>query len=54
LRQALRLFGDVPMGVACGLEVLKQALALGLTPGAVLVQALSGLLNPSFNGMTQD
>ena len=31
LRQALRLFGQVPMDVAGGLQVAKQALALGFT-----------------------
>src|SRR6516164_7622654 len=41
----------------CGmgsLEVPPPPLALGLTPHAVLVQALSGLLAPGFNGVPQD
>jgi len=53
LGEALRLLGDVPMCGTGGLEVPKQTLALGLTPHAVLVQALSGLLAPCLNGLTQ-
>jgi len=49
----LRLLGDVPMCGTGGLEVPKQTLALGLTPHAVLVHALSGLLAPCLNGLTQ-
>ena len=53
LGQALRLLGDVPMGGAGGLQVAQQTLALGLAPGAVLVQACSGLLGPGRNGIAQ-
>jgi hypothetical protein len=53
LREALGLLGDVPMGGASGLEVAKQALALTLAPGVVLVQTLSGLMNPALNGIAQ-
>jgi hypothetical protein len=47
------LFGDVPMGGAGGLEVPQQTLALGVAPGAVLVQAGAGLLRPCLNGLAQ-
>ena len=53
LGQALRLLGDVSMCGTGSLEVPQQTLALGLTPPAVLVQALSGLLAPGLNGLTQ-
>jgi hypothetical protein len=41
------------MGGAGGRPRPKQALALGLAAGAVLVQVGSGLLRPGLNGMAQ-
>jgi hypothetical protein len=46
LGEALRLLGDLPMRVAGGFQVTKQALTLRLTQGAVLVQERFGVLAP--------
>jgi hypothetical protein len=43
----------MPMRGTGRLEVPQQTLALGLTPPAVVVQALSGLLAPGINGLPQ-
>ena len=53
LGQALRLFGDLPMRVARGLQVTQQALALRLAQVGVLVQERFGLLGPGRNATAQ-
>jgi len=53
LGQALRLFGDLPMRVARGLQVASQALALRLAQVGVLVQERLCLLGPERNGTAQ-
>jgi hypothetical protein len=45
------LLDDVPMSVAGSLQLPKQAPALGLAPGAVLVQVFPGLRRPGRHGM---
>ena len=53
LGQTLRLFGDLPMRVARGLQVAQQALALRLAQVGVLVQERLGLLGRDRNGTAQ-
>jgi hypothetical protein len=53
LGQALRLLGDVPMGLARGGEVAQQTPAPGLIEMRGLVEEVLGLLRPGGQGATK-